>query len=529
MARNVDFGAKTPACSFHQLIKKFGQTCRTMASILRVVRRRPLSSLGLVGASTTLGCAAIVEQRAEQKEREYLAIHRSSLLPRKYDAKAIDSYWMERPLTSMGRLGTVTYELLPLALAVVKDFYLMTPTDPSATQQSHAIRLREALTRLGPAFVKAGQQLSIRPDLLPAIVLKELQKLCDAVEPVPDDVALQVLRDELGDAQFAQLDDLQLVASASLGQVYKAQIKGETVAIKVQRPNMRRAFSQDLFLLHQIGVAVDAFTSVFTNQPPFHTALYQSFAQGSYMELDYEHEAANQNYFREALAQHKVVCPKVFEQFTTQRVLTSQWIEGVKLADATPARIRQLIPVGVELFLVQLLDIGAFHADPHPGNLLVTPDGQLALLDFGLCAEVDVKARHAMTKAIVHLLYRDFDALVHEDSKELGFLPHDFDTTELQPILVKILTVGLVGSDLRKRQRKLMEISNELNEVFFRYPFSVPPFFALITRGLGLLEGIALSGDPDFDIFHASAPFARRRAVHLLGNSWRRTTTKQSV
>ena len=125
-----------------------------------------------------------------------------------------------------------------------------------------------------------------------------------------------------------------------------------------------------------------------------------------------------------------------------------------------------------------------------------------------------------MTKAIVHLLYRDFDALVAEDAKELGFLPEDFDVSELKPLLTKILTVGIVesGSDLRKRKRKLMEISNELNEVFFRYPFSVPPFFALITRGLGLLEGIALTGDPNFDIFQASVPYARRRAINLLGS-----------
>ena len=147
---------------------------------------------------------------------------------------------------------------------------------------------------------------------------------------------------------------------------------------------------------------------------------------------------------------------------------------------------KKLIPVGVELFLTQLLDIGAFHADPHPGNLYVTNDGTLCLLDFGLCAEVDEQSRRAMTKAIVHLLMRDIDALVGEDAKELGFLPKDFDTTELKPIMEKILwTPGLMetGSDLQSRKRKLMDISNELNEIFFEWPLSVPPFFALVTRG----------------------------------------------
>lgn len=131
---------------------------------------------------------------------------------------------------------------------------------------------------------------------------------------------------------------------------------------------------------------------------------------------------------------------------------------------------------------------------------------------------------------MIHLLTRDYDSLVVKDTKELGFLPADFDTTEVKPILTKILTVGLSGgSHMKNRQRRLMEISNELNEVFFQYPFAVPPFFALVTRGLGLLEGIALQGDPDFDIFAASAPFARQRAVTLLGRGALRHFTRRDT
>jgi predicted unusual protein kinase regulating ubiquinone biosynthesis (AarF/ABC1/UbiB family) len=156
--------------------------------------------------------------------------------------------------------------------------------------------------------------------------------------------------------------------------------------------------------------------------------------------------------------------------------------------------------------------------------MLVTQDGKLCLIDFGLCTDVDLQTRNALTKAIVHLLIKDFDSLVLEDAKELGFLPRDYDANEIKPIIAKILTVGIVegGSNMHNRKRKLMEITSELNEVFFRYPFSVPPFFALVTKGLGLLEGIALTGDPDFDIFRASAPFARRRAISVLGSRFSR-------
>lgn len=212
--------------------------------------------------------------------------------------------------------------------------------------------------------------------------------------------------------------------------------------------------------------------------------------------------------------------PSVHLDMTSRRILVSEWIDGVKLADARPEKIRELIPLGVELFLTQLLTIGRFHSDPHPGNLLVTSSGKLCLLDFGLCADIDKKSSDAMTSAIVNLLTGDFDTLIECSAKDLGFLPENMDVTEVKPILTKILNEGLLGSksDLHRRKRNLMKLSNELNEIFFEHPFSVPPFFALVTRGLGLLEGIALTGDPDFDIFEASLPYARRRAIEIYGS-----------
>lgn len=493
-------------------------------------------------------------------------------LPRSYDRQRIRDYWIRRPVSVMTRLATISCELGP-SLGMYLHYSLWLSKQRSSHDENEhetllenskaqqAIQLKEALTNLGPAFVKAGQQLAIRPDLVPPVVLKELQKLCDSVRPIPDAIALQVLAEELGltvsveendnsnnerisiqtidnNASNSQrrtleetFEDLHLVASASLGQVYKARLKdsGKDVAIKVQRPGMQKAFSLDLFLLQLWGDVMDSFTAVFTKQQPYHRALFDTFSHGSYSELDYENEARNQIHFQHELGKRNcpVKVPDVYQEYSTQRILTSEWIEGAKLADSSSTTIRRLIPVGVELFLTQLLDIGAFHSDPHPGNLLVTTDGQLCLLDFGLCAEVDRKSRDAMTKAIVHLLYRDFDTLIHSDTKELGFLPHDFDTEELKPILTKVLTGGLLesGSDLKKRKRKLMEISNELHEIFFQYPFQVPGFFALVTRGLGLLEGIALVGDPHFDIFAATTPYATKRAASILGeHSLRRAT-----
>lgn len=463
-------------------------------------------------------------------------------LPRMYNCDAIEEYWSARPVTVVRRLADIATELSPLLWACIRDFKLESSLnnvnekdkrshdETSALQKQHARALRDALTRLGPAFIKMGQQLSIRPDLVPPPVLAELQQLCDSVEPVPDEVAMDLLMEELGCKSRAELSeiftDLHRVAAASLGQVYKATVKdtGHTVAIKVQRPDMVKRLSLDLFLLQWYGRIMDIICGVLTEQIPYHSNFVNAFAMGSYMELDYENEASNQLRFKTELEKRRcnVTVPDVFVQYTTRRVIVTEWINGMKLVDAPRDQIRELIPVGVELFLTQLLDIGAFHADPHPANLYVTNGGKLCLLDFGLCAEIDEGLRHAMTAAIVNLLAGDFHSLIATDAKKLGFLPEDMDVTELKPILTKILTEGLLesGSNLHDRKRKLMDISNELNEVFFKYPFSVPPFFALITRGLGLLEGIALSGDPDFDIFKASLPYATKRAIDLFGISF---------
>jgi aarF domain-containing kinase len=516
-----------------------------------------LSSSALL--STTVLYLVWVENRADRWTKKYGGsiaaefsenMHQIIELPRAYSWDAVHTYWSHRPVSTLYRLGQINYHLLPLLYRYVQDFVIEpklqqfwslwnsgSTTEPRDSadrrmqlQHSHAVQWKEALTLLGPAFVKAGQQISIRPDLVAPVILQELQKLCDSVTPIADELAFQILREQLNVEHLTDVfrEPPMLVAAASLGQVYRGKLRNANgkddfdVAIKVQRPGMVTAFSLDLYLLQRFSIVVDTFTSVFTNQPPFHKALYESFAGGSYSELDYEQEAENQMYFYNEFQARRspVVIPKVYRDYTTRTVLTTEWIDGIKLADAPLEQIRALIPVGVELFLTQLLDLGTFHADPHVGNLLVqNKTGKLCLLDFGLCATIAEKDRRAMTIAILHLMQRDFATLVHQDSKDLGFLPPDCDTSELLPILTKILTVGVIESptsNIHVRQRHLMEISNELNDVFFRYPFTVPPYFALITRGLGLLEGIALSGDENFNIFHAAAPYARRRAMHLL-------------
>eukprot|EP00932_Pfiesteria_piscicida_P017195 SRR837773.4086.p1 GENE.SRR837773.4086~~SRR837773.4086.p1 ORF type:complete len:275 (-),score=95.18 SRR837773.4086:165-938(-) len=212
----------------------------------------------------------------------------------------------------------------------------------------------------------------------------------------------------------------------------------------------------------------------------------------------------------------RVYVPAVDHALTTKRVLVTEWVDGPRLADCSPEVIRKLVPVGVECFVAQLLDMGVFHSDPHPGNLLVKGD-QLVLLDFGLVAEIDAASMGAIAAATVHLISSDWDALF-DDLIAIGFLPRGADRQQILPPVKSVLQQGLrAGGDMQRRARNFQGISDDMNAIFFDLPFSVPAYFALITRALCVLEGIALVGNPEFDIFWSAYPYALARARSLLG------------
>merc|ERR1711992_255250 len=402
-------------------------------------------------------------------------------------------------------------------------------------QKKYAIKLRELLTTLGPCFIKLGQAVSIRPDLLPASFLFELQKLCDAVPSLPTRDAVAVIEAELGRPVaeiFEGLEGSEPIAAASLGQVYKVKLAetGETVAVKVQRPDMQQAVLRDIHIIRRISVAIQWFKTTFSKQRPYDVALVDTFGTATLQELDYIHEAANQQRCKDELEpkmDDKIYVPRVWREHTTRKVLVTEWIEGPQLAKSSPEVIQRLTPVGIECFLTQLLETGFFHADPHPGNLLVTPDGKLALIDFGLMADVPIQDTRTMTKTIVHLMQGDVPGLV-QDAIELGFLPENVDKESLTPTLQKVfdsaqlaltdqVKQGLTFKAIQGRRKQFWAVSFDLNKIFYLYPFLVPEYFALITRAMIVLEGIAVTGDPDFDLFKAAYPYSLKRAVKLFG------------
>ncbi len=467
-----------------------------------------------------------------------------SELPLRYDALCINRYWDRRPREVIVRTFQILAQLVPFLSKVVLWEMLVRRKilKHEGLQRKYSAKLRNVLTDLGPCFIKLGQALSIRPDLLPSPVLFELQKLCDAVESFPTDVAFEVMRKEFAQDPkeiFADLDSsTRPVAAASLGQVYKLHLRegGASVAVKVQRPDMLSSILLDLYIIRRLAQCSQFVKTLLTKQRPYDVSLIDTFASASLLELDYLNEASNQEFFREKLVakmRGQVYVPSVYSKLTTRKVLVTEWIEGEKLATSSADVINRLTPVGVECFLMQLLEIGFFHADPHPGNLLVTPDGRLALIDFGLCAEVPLPDTTTMTLAVVHLMQGDVRGMV-QDAIELGFLPRDIDADKIYHELDGIIAsareamtdevrLRAVESSKYKavttRRKRFMAVSFDLNRIFFEYPFLVPNYFALITRAMIVLEGIAVTGNPEFDIFSSAYPYAVRRAVALFGLS----------
>jgi len=240
-------------------------------------------------------------------------------------------------------------------------------------------------------------------------------------------------------------------------------------------------------------------------------ALLDNFASRFYEELDYEVECANGIEVQAAMRSlPRVAVPTNFPEYCTRKVHVAEWIEGEKLSQSGAADVRELVNVGVLAYLTQLLQTGFFHADPHPGNMLRTPDGRLAILDFGLMTRITDDQKFGMVEAIAHLVHRDY-AAIGQDFKNLDFIPEDVDVEPVVPALSRVFDSALSGGGAKGIN--FQELAADLAQITFDYPFRIPPYFALVIRAIGVLEGIALVGDPDFAIVDEAYPYLSKRLM----------------
>jgi predicted unusual protein kinase regulating ubiquinone biosynthesis (AarF/ABC1/UbiB family) len=429
-----------------------------------------------------------------------------------YDPVAIASYYRNRPFEVLRRIFTVLAPTLSFAFGVWWDIKRGVVVKKDLRR---AIQLRELLTRLGPAYIKIGQALSTRPDLLPSVFVEELTKLQDKLPAFPNEIAYQFIQEELGgspDQIYAELS-AEPIAAASLGQVYKGKLKtGEDVAVKIQRPDLRESITIDLYILRRLaGWAQKKIKKVRSDL----VGILDELGDRIFEEMDYVHEGQNAERFFELYGHMKdVYVPKIYWEYTNRRVLTMEWINGTKLTNteeitAQGIDARYLIEVGVQCSLRQLLEHGFFHADPHPGNLLATPDGKLAYLDFGMMSEVQPAQRYGLIEAIVHVVNRDFESLA-EDYVKLDFLSPD---TDLTPIIPAFASVFARADGASVAELNIKTITDDLSNLMYEYPFRVPPYYALIIRSLVTLEGIAIFIDPDFKVLSEAYPYVAKRLL----------------
>ncbi|CAL9164194.1 uncharacterized protein LOC135658925 [Musa acuminata AAA Group] len=503
--RSASFGSVNGAAS-----SRFGNVSEEIKKVRKQMEEdEQLATLmrGLRGQNLT--DVQFADENIRLRLVEVPAVNSNEALPLVYDPDIIASYWGKRPRA----VSTRIIQLLSVAGGFLSHLaWDLINKKIAENEVARAIELREIVTSLGPAYIKLGQALSIRPDILSPAAMTELQKLCDKVPSFPDDVAMALIEEELGQPWCNIYSELtpSPIAAASLGQVYKGRLKetGELVAVKVQRPFVLETVTIDLFIIRKLGLFLRRFPQISIDI----VGLVDEWAARFFEELDYINEGENGTRFAEMMRKDlpQVVIPKTYHKYTSRKVLTTQWIDGEKLSQSTESDVGELVNVGVICYLKQLLDTGFFHADPHPGNMIRTPDGKLAILDFGLVTRLTDDQKYGIIEAIAHLIHRDYNEIV-KDFVKLDFIPDGVNLEPILPVLAKVFDQALEGGGAKNIN--FQELASDLAQITFDYPFRIPPYFALIIRAIGVLEGIALVGNPDFAIVDEAYPYLAQRLL----------------
>ena len=432
-------------------------------------------------------------------------------------------------LTRMAVYGEKLYAVrlwfFQKTLQLAKRFFVGNSTNKEANQEKQAVWLREKLIELGPTFIKIGQSMGTRADLLPLPFVKELGTLVDSVPPFPNDVAFARIEHELGrkiNEVYAEFE-LEPVAAASLGQVYRARLHtGEEVAVKVQRPNLEAIIKGDIIILKKVAKFAERFPML--NENADWAGMLREFDTTIHEEMDYAAEGKNAERFQESFKNwSNIHVPTIYWNATTSKVLTMDFIHGTKVTDLeeqhrlniSPEKVNRLL---IKTYLKQLLEDGFFHADPHPGNLLVMPDGRLAFFDFGMVGRITPQLQAKMIDAFFHVVSKD-PAGIAEDLIELDFLKPGTSPDIVKPVVEKMFEFHL---DRKLKDVNFKELTYDLADVMYDYPFRLPSNFTYIMRALMTLEGIGIITDPEFNFFETAKPFAKEFMLRREGNDFRK-------
>ena len=431
----------------------------------------------------------------------------------RYDAQAIAQHYRQFPFLILKRVLAIVW--------ILGRFFLHLKLDQwrgveEKNKYKRARELRELLTKLGPTYIKVGQALSTRPDLVKKDFLEELTKLQDQLPSFDSAIAFKIIEKELERPVEEVYQEIspEPVAAASLGQVYRAVLySGEEVAVKVQRPNLESILTLDLYIMRWGISKIKRWLPL--NLGHDLTLIVDEFGNKLFEEIDYINEGKNAEKFANNFKDETTVkIPQIYWNYSNYRVLTLEWINGFKLTDtdkikATNLDQNELTEIGVVAGLRQLLEHGFFHADPHPGNLFAMPDGRMAYIDFGMMDQLEEETKETLATSIVHLINKDYERLA-ENFVFLGFLAPDTEIEPIVPALEQVLG-NAMGESVKNFNFKT--ITDEFSELMYEYPFRIPAKFALIIRSLITQEGLALTLDPNFKIVEVAYPYVAQRLL----------------
>lgn len=439
----------------------------------------------------------------------------------RYDPDEARKYFKNKPLLKLLRSIEIVIKSSSFGLNILIDKARGDLFDP----EKEKIRSNQAcdlLTSLGPTFIKVGQSLSIRTDLLRPAYIEALTKLQDKVPSFSTVVSREIIAKELQ----TSVDDIfveglgpssSTIAAASLGQVFKAKLKnGEYVAVKVQRPSIIENVALDMHLLRE---AAPILKNLFNLNSDL-AGIVDNWGRGFVDELDYRREADNAAIFTKSIASSPlsdlVFAPEVLYNYSSRKVLTTKWVDGERLELSSSDDINKLCSVALSTYLTMLLDCPILHCDPHPGNLRRTPEGKLCIMDWGLTTSIPPDLQVTFIEHVAHLVSRDY-ASVPADLVKLGFVPEGKESVILSAGVVDVLADiygkwakggGAAKIGINKVVSQLNKLTTEFGNIF-----QLPPYFAYVARAFAVLEGIGLTNDPDFAILNECLPYISQRLL----------------
>ncbi|MBF9237290.1 AarF/ABC1/UbiB kinase family protein [Hymenobacter sp. BT683] len=374
-------------------------------------------------------------------------------------------------------------------------------------------RVRLIIEELGPTFIKLAQAMSNRADLLPQALIDEFEKLQSNVPPFDVVIARQIIEQELGQPiseVFSEFDDTTL-GSASIGQVHRARLlTGEEVVVKVQRPGVREKVRSDLALLHELVRLTAGFLQKQGLANP--QDIVDAFERSMSKELDYTAEARSMEQFRKLYEDYTTFyIPKPFRELSTERILVIEFVSGCKITDKTQLLEWGLSPetvaeTGMDIYLTQIFEFGIFHADPHPGNVLVQPDGTVVLIDFGMVGRLTKQQKYAFAGVFIGMARQDARNMAL-NFRRLALTAEIPDMRMFESDLSQLIEDF---ATLDVKEMSMSDLADALQTVIYNYKLQVPGAVFLILRALVILEGIGKVLHPNFNTFEFVRPYGAK-------------------